>query len=239
MSKTKGDLVRAAFRKARISGITTQPTGDELAGGVETLEDMMLELRGRNACTDYNFEDSPDLSTDSRLDSQWYHAVQSRLAVLLCSDFGIEPGATLRAQSRQAWAAMIGSLTKPKQLGQPDRMPRGSGNMLRNPHWRRYYHSTTGAPIDCSTIKIKVGETFPLTIDFGGFLNAGETIQSYTIKEVTDGITVTQDVLAADAEGVEVIVMGKENGANYVVIEITTSIGRIYPEKVWFSVEDV
>ena len=38
MSKTKGELVAAAFRKAQISGITTQPTGDELAGAVAAAE---------------------------------------------------------------------------------------------------------------------------------------------------------------------------------------------------------
>ena len=188
MSKTKGELVAAAFRKAQISGITSQPTGDELAGAMETLEDMMRELDSKNACVNYEYEDEPCLGTESGLESKWYHAVQSRLAVLLCSDYGIEPSQTLMAQSRQAWSSMIGKLTLPRQ----------------NAH-----------------------------------LAGSEVITSYQIKEQSSGITLSSQQLGEDAQSVELVVIGKRAGTQSLIIEITTSLGRVYPEKVWFTVEEL
>jgi hypothetical protein len=237
MSKTKGEIVTAAFRKAQISGITTQPTGDELAGAVETLEDMMRELESKNACTTYTYEDSPCLATESNLDQKWYHAVQSRLAVLLCSDFGLQPSPTLMAQSRQAWTSMIGKLTKPRQIGQTRRMPRGSGNTFRAPLWVRYYQGETNAPIDCDTINIKVDEVYPVTIDFSGYLTNGEAISSFVIKDSTGGVTITQSQATENMEGVELVAVGKREGAQSLVVEIATTMTRVYPEKIWFQVE--
>ncbi len=238
MSKTKGELVAAAFRKAQISGITTQPTGDELAGAVETLEDMMRELLSKNACINYEYEDEPCLSTDSKVDPQWYHAIQSRLALLLCSDYGIEPSATLQRQAAQAWSSMIGKQTMPRQNVQPRTMPRGSGNTARMGVWSRYYGGDNRAPIDCDTITLDVGETYPLTVDFGIFLTSDETIQKFEIQEITGGITQTSQ-LTEDLKGVELVVTGVSAGTNSLVVKITTSLGRVNLEKVWVTVRSV
>lgn len=240
MSKTKGELVSAAFRKAKISGITTQPTGDELAGAVETLEDMMRELPSKNACINYNYEDEPSLSTDSKVDPQWYHAIQSRLALLLHSDyFDTEPPLTLRQQAAQAWSSMIGKQTMPRQNVQPRTMPRGSGNTARMGVWSRYYGGDNRAPIDCDTITLDVGETYPLTVDFGIFLTNGETISTFEIQEVSGGITQTSQ-LTGDADGVELVVTGVSAGTNSLVVKITTApLGRVNLEKVWFNVRAV
>lgn len=237
MSKTKGELVNAAFRKAKISGITTTPTGDELAGAVETLEDMMRELTSKNVNTTYTFEDSPNLSTDSNLAPEWYHAVQSRLAVLLCSDFGVEPGNTLMAQARQSWSSMIGKLTPVTQNGQPRRMPRGSGNTFRFPTWARYYYTDNRAPIDDGTIQIKDGETTNVSVSFETYLTGTESISSFTVTETTGGITI--DSSAINGSDIDLTVTGDVCGAQSTVLTITTSIGRIYPLKVWFSVSAV
>lgn len=238
MSKTKGELVAAAFRKAQISGITTQPTGDELAGAVETLEDMMRELQSKNACINYEYEDEPLLGTDSKIDPMWYHAVQSRLGLLLCSDYGIEPSATLQRQAAQAWSNMIGKKTLPRQNAQPRTMPRGSGNTARMGVWSRYYGGDNRAPIDCDTVTLDVGETYPLTVDFSIFLTNGETISSFEVQDISGGITQTSQ-LTEDLNGVELVVTGVMPGTNSLVVKITTTLGRVNLEKVWFTVRAV
>ena len=238
MSKTKGELVAAAFRKARISGITTHPTGDELAGAVETLEDMMRELQSKNACVSYEYEDNPCLSTDSKLDPQWYHAVQSRLGLLLCSDYGIEPSATLQRQAAQAWSSMIGKNTLPRQNVQPRTMPRGSGNTSRLGVWSRYYSGDNRSPIDCDTIQIDVSENYPLTVDFSIFLSDGETIQSFEIQDVSGGITQTSQ-LTEGLNGVELVITGTAAGNNSLIVKITTTLGRVNLEKVWITVRAI
>lgn len=237
MAKTKGELCIAAFRKAKISGITSTPTGDELAGACETLEDMMRELISKNAVTTYAYEDSPSLSTDSNLDPKWYHAVQSRLAVLLCNDYGLDPSQSLMAQARQGWSSMIGKLTIPVQNGQPNRMPRGSGNTYRFPTWTRFYYTHPRAPISSDTLQLKIEETTSFTVGFEEYLTPTETIASYVIEDATGGVTLNSDS-STDTE-VTFNVTGVESGSQSLVIKITTNIGRVYPLKVWFSVSEV
>lgn len=237
MAKTKGAIVGAAFRRAGISGITSQPTGDELSGAVELLEDTMRELDAMNACPSYAFEDAPSLSTDSKLEAKWYNAVQSRLAVMLCGDYGLPVPQTLAAQSRASWSGMIGKLTIPKMNTQPSRMPRGSGNTQRFPSWARYFNRVTKAPVDCNTIHIKVGEDFAADISFADFLQAGETIQSIT-TDVSDGLTLDYALINPDGESVALSVEGAKAGAHSVLIKIVTTAERDYPERVWFDVKE-
>ena len=54
---TKADLINGAYSLMRISGITVDPSADDLALALERLEDMAEEFAGRNIITDYNFVD--------------------------------------------------------------------------------------------------------------------------------------------------------------------------------------
>ena len=235
MSKTKSELCTAAFRRAKISGITSKPTGDELAGAVELLEDLMRELLSKNAVTTYTYEDEPLLETDSNLDKQWYNAVQNKLAVMLCNDYGINASPQLIGSASSGWTSMIGKLTIPNMNSQPNRMPRGSGN--RYPLWTRYYQSPSRAPIESSTLPLTVGETTEYTVSFDTYVTGTETVSSYIIEDVTAGITLNSDSLTNP--DVTINVTGSAYGAQSLVIKITTSLGRVYPHKVWFNVSEV
>ena len=86
---------------------------------------------------------------------------------------------------------------------------------------------------------MRVDETFPLTVSFEGYLAGSEVITSYQIKEQSSGITLSSQQLGEDAQSVELVVIGKRAGTQSLIIEITTSLGRVYPEKVWFTVEEL
>jgi len=104
--------------------------------------------------------------------------------------------------------------------------------------WSRYYGGDNRAPIDCDTVQIDVGETYPLTVDFGIFLTSGETISTFEIQEVSGGITQTSQLTEA-LDGVELVITGVSAGTNSLVVKITTTLGRVNLEKVWVTVRTV
>ena len=58
---TKADRINSAYSKLRISGLTVDPSPEDLSLALMTFENMMSELEmGRNICMDYNFEVDPD-----------------------------------------------------------------------------------------------------------------------------------------------------------------------------------
>ena len=69
-------------------------------------------------------------------------------------------------------------------------------------------------------------------------VDTGENIQSFTIEEKTGGINQTSQ-LTADLLGVELVITGVAAGSQSLVIKITTTLGRVNLEKVWFSVKEL
>jgi hypothetical protein len=68
MSHTKVDLISGAYSKLRISGLTVQPTPEDLELALTRLENTMAEIEGaRNICLGYNFEDQPDPNSVSNI----------------------------------------------------------------------------------------------------------------------------------------------------------------------------
>lgn len=240
MSKLKGELVNKAYKWLRISGLTAKASPGEIADGLDMLESMMLEFRSRNICSSYVFEEEPDPSTDSRLESQYDNAAETCLAVRLAPFFGIEPSQTLMRQATQSlsnWSARSG---KVNQVKPSNRQPRGSGNTFRFPNWIRYYRFEPDAPISCETISIKVNETNTFQIDFGAnglqYLNDLETIASYT-TEVSNGINLISSSQNGSIINLEVV--GVASGFNSILVTVTTSDSRVNPETVNFNVTSV
>ena len=192
MSKTKVEHVDNAYQAMRISGLTVKANPEEIELALTLLEDMMHEFKSRNICSNYVFEDSINPNTDSRINPAYNNATASCLAVRLCHHFGKEVPNGLQMQANQGlsnWSARSGRVN---QVNPSNRMPRGSGNTFRFSNWVRYYRFDDNAPISCETIDLKVDEIDSFVINFGGYLNAGETITSYTL-DVSDGIQVLSD----------------------------------------------
>ena len=56
---TKIELINQAYSLIRISGITLDPSGEDISLALDRLETMAAEFYGRNIKTDYNFEEKP------------------------------------------------------------------------------------------------------------------------------------------------------------------------------------
>ena len=233
MSLTKVEHVLRAYGALRISGLTTTPNPKEIELGLNELEDMMSEFKTRNICSSYFFEDEPEPNTDSEIDPAYNNATQKCLAIRLSPYFGIEPLMTLQRQATQAlsnWSARSG---KVNMINPPSRQPRGSGNTFRFPVWIRFYRFEDGAPISCSTFELKVDEINFFSVDFNGYLLDGATITSFEL-DVSNGIEV---ITSTEADGlISLECKGIQAGNNPITITVTTSTGRINPEKVYFNI---
>ncbi len=233
MSKTKGGYVTQAYQRIRISGLTVKAVPEETEVGLSVLEDMMYELKSRNICSTYVFEDEPDTKTEAEINPAYNNAVSSNLAIRLIDYFGKEPPQNLYRQAVQSLSNWSARSAKVRQIDPPRRQPRGSGNTFRFQNWARYYRFDNDAPISCSTLSIKVDEVNGFGISFEGYLLEGETITNYTVE--SDGKI---DVLDSAIDGNMIILncKGVKCGYSPATITITTSNQRVNPEIVNFNV---
>ena len=69
--ETKGDIINRAFSALRISGITADPSPEDLELALGKLENMAAELAGRNIHTNFAFEDDPDPNTPHNMERKF------------------------------------------------------------------------------------------------------------------------------------------------------------------------
>ena len=191
---TKVDFINGAYTQLRISGLTVNPTPEDLELALDRLEDMAAEFQGRNICTGYNFEDTPDLNSVHNVERKYWQAYKTNLAVRLIPDFGKgqTPDPVLFTQQQASFSFLSASTSPLKQTQYPARMPRGSGNSLRYNRWQRFYRPIAEAPLNCATNKMIIDEVDDFVEHFDAWLNDGEVISSYTIEADT-GLTIVSD----------------------------------------------
>ena len=233
MSKLKGDLVNRAYQWLRISGLTSKATPEEISTALSVMEDMLIEFKSRNICSNYVFEEFPDPSTDSRLEPEFNNAVETNLALRMANFFGKEAPATLSRMATQSLSNWSARTARVNMINPPNRQPRGSGNTFRFSNWVRYYRFENNAPISCETLDLKVDEINSFGIDFRNYLNMGETISSFTLEE-SNGVEILS---SSESLGIVTIeCKGLLPGVQTVLITINTSDGRVNPELVYFNI---
>lgn len=228
----KVDFINGAYKRSRISGITKSPTPEELETGLDMLENMAEEFRGRNICTGYNFEDTPDLNSVHNVERKYWFAYETNLAVRLWADFyGDKPVPPTLLRNQQTSFSFLSSDTaqiRPTQY--PARQPRGSGNSLRYNRWQRFYTPIAEAPTSCATNKMVVGDIDDFVEHFDAYLNDAETISSFTIEADT-GLTIVSSSNATPDINYRISAVGTSgeelNTVFQVKIVVTTSDTRV------------
>lgn len=238
---TKADIINGAYSQLRISGLTVQPTPEDLSLALDRLEGMMAEFSGRNICVGYNFETTPDSGTDHNVDREFWFALETNLAVRLIADFGKNIPPSLMAYS-QAGFSFLSSATAPiKQVAYPSRQPKGSGSTLRYNRFQRYYRPQAEAPQECETNVLYVDDINDYTESFDTYLKDPETVSSYTIEADT-GLTIVSDSLASPIVSYRIRADGYPDGTArdllQVKIVVTTSLGRITTRIINFKLLD-
>lgn len=228
MSNTKGDIVNCAYSRGRISGLTKQPTAEDLELGLTRLENMAEEFFGRNIDVDYFFEDVPDANTLHNIPKKYWDAFECNLAVRLLGDFGKDPIASLAAFARSGYSFLSAGTAPGIQTSYPNRQPVGSGNRSLN-RYQRFYKNAITAPLSSETVYMLIDDIDDFVEHYDAYLREGETISSYTI-DADDGLTIVSDSLTSpdisyqiQAEGRNSVTQGE---ALQVKIVATTSLGR-------------
>lgn len=227
---TKIDFINSAYSRLRISGITVQPTPENVSLALSRLENMAAEWNSRNIVSGYAFEENPDTSTPHNVPREWWNAFESNLAVVLAPDFGKEASAGLQMEARGSYSTIVAQTAPIPQVQYPTRQPTGSGNSIRYNRFRRYYPRYAEAPIEPETVTMFIGDIDDFFEDYADYLNLGEDISSYTLT-ADSGLNVQTQSLSSPRvnyriEAVEATSSEDSDTVQAVKIIATTSTGR-------------
>ena len=228
----------------RVSGLTVQPSPEDVSIALARLESMAAEWEDVNVCTGYAFELDPDPNTLHNVPRKYWAAYDSNVAFKLLTDFGKEIPATLMMEKSATFSRASASTSVQRQTPYPSRQPRGAGNTLRWNRWRRYYNTAEDSPISCETNRMIVGDIDDFQESFSAYLVSSEDISTYTIEADT-GLKIVSDSLTSpsidyriEAEGVN-DASDNSNSQLQVKIVMTTTSGRVETRLINFSLTDV
>lgn len=236
---TKADIINNAYNRLRISGLTVQPTPEDIEVALQRLENMMAMLKSRNICAGYIFEEQPDPNSPTGVGIQFSDMMESNLAIRLAPDFGKEvPGAlAAAAQASLATASGVSALNNIREIPYPSRQPRGAGNAYRYNRFSRFFPPTAEPPLGCATNVILLGDIQDYYEDFSAYLSNGEAISSFTIT-ADDGLSLQAS--ANNDPRIDYRIRADNNSTQgtyqQIKIVITTDSGRVETRLIDFDV---
>lgn len=225
----KIDIINGAYSQMRISGITVDPSPDDLMLALRRLEGMANELHGRNVCTGYYFEEAPDVNSPSGLDKKFWYSFECILAMRLLSDFGkgMQPDPTLAKNASAQMSFLYAATANPRQIQYPGRQSLGAGNSLVYRR-QKFYAPTAEAPNTCQTNRMIVGGIDDFIEPFNSYLISPEEISAYTIEADT-GLTIVSDSLTSPDIFYQIQADGGTSSDALLRVKIvaTTDTGRV------------
>ena len=238
---TKAELINGAYSLMRISGITVDPSGEDLTLALTRLEDMAAEFDGRNIITDYNFEENPKTGSLHNLERKFWFAYKSNLAVRLIPDFGKQASPELVAMQQTSFSFLSANTAPLRETSYPSRMPRGTSNTRWSTRWSRFFTREVKAPLGKGTITMFIDDIKAFSESFVAYLDAGEVISSFTI-EADNGLTITSSTNATPLITYTIQADGLSEGNSInllqVKIVVTTSASRIETRIINFQLLD-
>lgn len=143
---TKLDLINSAYSMLLKSGVTQQPSPEDLTLGLYRLEEMAAEWDSRGLAPTYNFEEEPGLNSPSGIANWYVTAFYQNLAARLWPEFmneDVSPQVfTLARNSLSNMSGRVG-LDNMKALTYSQRMPVGTGQQWIQ-RFRHFYGAYTG-----------------------------------------------------------------------------------------------
>lgn len=226
MSYLKGDAVNGAYEELRISGLTVQAGPAENTKALKKLEAMANEYFNRDICISYNFEENPDLNTESGVPPEYQNALEICLAYRLISTFGKgqTPDPILIKNQRGAFSYLSSATAVVKTTQPSPRFPIGSGNTMRGQRYNRFYKPVVDNT-SCDTIEFTqdpdAKENYG--IDWLSWLEGATILTSEW--DVESGITGYNETFDSTSTGIWF--QGGTNGGRYrATNSITASDGR-------------
>jgi len=235
----KVEHVNNAYVEMRISGLTKQPSSEDVSLAIDRLEDMAAELLSRNVCFGYKFEDDPDPNSESGVERKHKRAIETGLAMQLLASFGKTPHPTLVLDAGKYMASLVADTAIVREVLPSRRMPIGSGNNRYN-FYQRFYRTGEQVPPDCESNIMLKGDINDYVEHFDAYLDDGETVDSYTL-EADSGLFIVSESLATPDVLYRVRADGATTGVNQflqVKIIATTSAGRVQTRVINFQIVD-
>jgi len=237
---TKVDLIIDAYSSIRISGLTVNPSVEDLELSLMRLEDMAAEWETRNMTVGYNFEDQPDPNSASNVKAGFKRAFAQNLAMSVIPDFNKTVPVILYRLASASLSNLAGRTAAERinRVPYPNRMARGSGNSLRYNRWSRFYRGNNPVANVNSAKSIFIGDINDYTVHFDSFLTGDEFIVTFNVQ-VDSGLELVSSSL--DGNDVTFRVKGvnpsneEDRSSSQVTIIITTDTGRVKTERLFFE----
>lgn len=236
---TKNDIIIGAYSQLRISGITRQPTPEDLETALVRLEDMAAQFDSTMPIG-YHFEDIPEPSSDSGVPAALKIAFETGLAVRLIADFNKQVPPSLLSISSGALSHMasMSAMQRIQQVDYSSRQPIGSGNTVFS-RWARFYRQGGNLPLNSANASMFIGDITNFTEHFDAYLQDGEDIASYSIV-ADSGLIISND--SSTTTDVDYTVQaGTPSGSDssnvlQITIIMTTTNGRIETRRQFIQV---
>lgn len=240
----KGEFVNRAYSFMRISGITKQPSPEEIELAVQTLEDMASEWEASNICTGYNFEDEPDANSKHGVERKYWLAYQLSLASILLIDKGKSLTAELSRKQSGSYSNMV-TLTAANNIQRvypSNSMPVGSGNERVSHRLSRFYNLPEQPEPGCDENRMVISSIDDFAEKFNAYLTDSESIDSFEI-EADSGLTIVSSSIDDTNINYRVEATGgssnETTGTQYVKITMTTDAGRVETRLITFYLVEV
>lgn len=223
MGKLKIEHIKSAYSKLRISGLTRDPTPEDVVTALDDMEDMMSELSD-SLDTGYQVSQDPDPNEDSHVEKRYNSAISNNLAVRLASNFNIAVHPSLMAQASQTMsnALAMTAVRRASGVSYPSRQPIGSGNRFNYSRWNRFYPESNDATAQANVIYINNANDFVMV--FNDFIDADENIDTFDIVPDKALTIVSSDI---SGNNITYRATATDTGRLFVEITIITDKGRI------------
>ena len=251
---TKGDIVSDAYSALRISGLTVEPTPEDLDLALMRLEAMAAEYKIRNSDDGYRFEQIPDPATDAGITLGFKSAYSYPLAVRLIADFNKQVPQSLINTANGAYSTMCGSIHLARMNGieRPDRQPFGGGNLNYGTRWAKFYRTQNNFVNVNNANKMLQGEVRDYVESFESELDNDvfEFISSVSI-EADSGLQIVSSDVVDDGQTecstsvtYRLSAVGLSTGVTYphqgqVTVIATTNLDRVLIRRILFAVYPV
>lgn len=237
----KVDIIKDAYSQLRISGITVDPTPNELELSLTRLEDMAAQWQSQDIDVGYYFEQEPDPNSDSGIQPAFKLAFSQNLATFLIPDFNKQVPQKLEMLAIGSFNNMLGrvSLATLNQVQPPNRMPVGSGNTKSWNRWFRFYRSKNVSFNSTQNKRLFIGDVDVYSFSFDSYLIDNEYIQSFDIQ-VDSGLELIDSSIDDDLNTITIKIKASSsnselNSSSQVTCIITTNEDRVSTRKLYFS----
>ena len=241
-SPTKIEVINRAFEEIRISGLTVNPIPSDIVAALDRLEDMMAEyFTNYSFNIGYNFEETPDVNSPTEVTRNYSAMMKTNLAVRLIAMFNKQVPASLVSLAKSSFSSSLSQYkaATARQVQPPRRMPKGSGNTIRQIYLTRFQIPVDLPPTQASNNIIKEGETKDYQESFDAWLG-GNTIASFTI---TSDPRIQINSSTNNDPIIDYNVTALDNSSygpwQYVQITVTDNTGRVEIRLINFIIQEV